>query len=105
MKSYVFQVELAHEDDGRWSTWIDCTAVLHGATLRKRHCRPSKTRQKHIRVILTAILGSRSHEASQSRKQSCHLGHAPMFLRLLWYARSLWMSIQDFIRDEAHGCL
>ena len=23
MKSYVFQVELAHEDDGRWSTWID----------------------------------------------------------------------------------
>ena len=23
MKSYIFQVELAHEDDGRWSTWID----------------------------------------------------------------------------------
>jgi predicted RNase H-like HicB family nuclease len=23
MKSYVFQVELAYEDDGRWSTWID----------------------------------------------------------------------------------
>ena len=23
MNSYVFQVELAHEDDGRWSTWID----------------------------------------------------------------------------------
>ena len=23
MKFYVFQVELAHEDDGRWSTWID----------------------------------------------------------------------------------
>jgi len=27
MKSYVFQVELAQEDDGRWSTWID---VLSG---------------------------------------------------------------------------
>ena len=23
MKSYVFQVELAHDDDGRWSPWID----------------------------------------------------------------------------------
>lgn len=23
MKSYVFQVELAEEDDGRWSAWID----------------------------------------------------------------------------------
>ena len=23
MQSYVVQVELAHEDDGRWSTWID----------------------------------------------------------------------------------
>jgi hypothetical protein len=23
MKSYVFQVELAHEDAGRWSAWID----------------------------------------------------------------------------------
>ena len=23
IKSYVFQVALAHEDDGRWSTWID----------------------------------------------------------------------------------
>lgn len=23
MKSYVFQVEMAHEDDGRWSTRID----------------------------------------------------------------------------------
>ena len=22
MKSYVFQVELAHEGDGRWSAWI-----------------------------------------------------------------------------------
>ena len=22
MKSYVFQVELVHEDDGRWSAWI-----------------------------------------------------------------------------------
>jgi hypothetical protein len=49
MKSYVFQVELAHEDDGRWSTWIDvCPAVLPRATPRKRHCRPSKPRQKHI---------------------------------------------------------
>ena len=23
MKSYVFPVTLAHEDDGRWSAWID----------------------------------------------------------------------------------
>ena len=23
MKSYVFHVELAREDDGRWSAWID----------------------------------------------------------------------------------
>jgi len=23
MDSYVFQVELAYKDDGRWSTWID----------------------------------------------------------------------------------
>ena len=33
MKSYVFQVALAHEDDGRWSTWIDtlpgCAAWGH----------------------------------------------------------------------------
>jgi hypothetical protein len=40
MSSYVFQVELAHEDDGRWSMWID---VLPGCAAwgytRKRHCR------------------------------------------------------------------
>lgn len=33
MKSYVFHVELAQEDDGRWSAWIDalpgCTAWGH----------------------------------------------------------------------------
>ena len=23
MKSYVFQVELAHKDNGRWSVWIE----------------------------------------------------------------------------------
>ena len=30
MKTYIFQVELAQEEDGRWSTWIEalpgCTA-------------------------------------------------------------------------------
>ena len=49
MKSYVFQVELAHEDDGRWSTWID---VLPGCAAwgytKEENCMPSKTRQKHI---------------------------------------------------------
>jgi hypothetical protein len=40
MKSYVFQVELAHEDDGVGVRGLMyCPAVPHGATSRKRHCR------------------------------------------------------------------
>src|SRR5439155_22308741 len=61
-------------------------------------------------AIFTAILGSHSHESSQSRRQSCHLDPPPTFLRLLYPRQTMTAPLQKRIgfslqSSEALSCL